>query len=414
MGLNDDVDNEYGNTDETRSVVLDTPRNNEASNNVPDESIFTKGIQVRRLPELDAEFVMQKSKEDRLMELVDKSSEIEKAGGISRTDVLAVESIVEELDPPPAKPEVEHTDEEPVEPRRPLGNPKLYTEERSTTEYQPALKLLSSNFEKAYSDLKVSVIDLGNKLLEKAEEEIQEKRLAYVDINVQFNKTIIKFLDNHESNDLVDVKCSFTKHLKWADLLSIPLHYLRPVVSGYNETMNEVESLLSKFNGTKTGEFLEDLIKVMSSDTVYKTMFNFANNELNTVEAITNKYIIDPETGEITLAPSIANEVMSSFNSLNNIGAILGFIGTDRLKKVIQIRLKGYDYCVSNISKALARSKELDEVADNNLRTRLDALLEISGEINECKMLMAALLAQIGAVFAVYSVINKYMQNMSE
>ena len=101
-------------------------------------------------------------------------------------------------------------------------------------------------------------------------------------------------------------------------------------------------------------------------------------------------------------------------NGINNVGALFGFIGTDRLKNAIQVRLKGYDYCVASITKALARSKELDEVADNNLRTRLDALLEISGEINECKMLMAALLAQIGAVFAVYSVINKYMQNMSE
>ena len=299
MGLNDDVDNEYGNTDETRSVVLDTPRNNEASNNVPDESIFTKGIQVRRLPELDAEFVMQKSKEDRLMELVDKSSEIEKAGGISRTDVLAVESIVEELDPPPAKPEVEHTDEEPVEPRRPLGNPKLYTEERSTTEYQPALKLLSSNFEKAYSDLKVSVIDLGNKLLEKAEEEIQEKRLAYVDINIQFNKSVIKFLDNYDANDLVDVKCSFTKYLKWNDLLAIPLEYLRGPLMLYEEEKVKSEVMLNKFKGTKTGDFLENIAKVLSSETVYKTVTDFTSNYINRIVASTIDYVIDNDTGEI-------------------------------------------------------------------------------------------------------------------
>ena len=63
MGLNDEVDNEFGNPDGEKSVVLDTPpRGREASNEVPDETIFTKGIKARRLPELDAEFVIQKTR----------------------------------------------------------------------------------------------------------------------------------------------------------------------------------------------------------------------------------------------------------------------------------------------------------------------------------------------------------------
>ena len=98
MGLNDEVDNEFGNP-EGRTAVLDTPAHGrEASNDVPDETIFTKGIQARRLPELDAEFVIQKSREDRLVELADKSAEIEESGGVSREDVVAVESIIEDLE----------------------------------------------------------------------------------------------------------------------------------------------------------------------------------------------------------------------------------------------------------------------------------------------------------------------------
>ena len=98
MGLNEEVDNEFG-VPEGRTALLDTPTlGRTASNDVPDESIFTKGIQLQRLPELDAEFVMQKSKEDRLVELADKSAEIEDSGGISRADVIAIESIIEDLE----------------------------------------------------------------------------------------------------------------------------------------------------------------------------------------------------------------------------------------------------------------------------------------------------------------------------
>ena len=426
MGLNDEVDNEFGNP-EGRTAVLDTPAHGrEASNDVPDETIFTKGIQARRLPELDAEFVIQKSREDRLVELADKSAEIEESGGISRADVIAVESIIEDLEgndteaPPEQQKPPEQSDEEEPPPvrKQPMGNPNLYTEEKSKTEYMPALSLMRSNYEKAYTDLKATVIDLGKKLLDVSEQELQEKRLAYTDISVQFNKNIIRFLNEYESDDLETVKCSFSKHLKWADLMGVGLYLLRPHLIDYEEGRRRAEVMRTDFEGTKTGEFIENLSKVFRSDSVNGTIQTVVFGDFYKVTNGPKTYIIDPVTGEYKPwkydnSACIGSE--SSFSNSCTIGGIFGFIGTGKLSTVIQSRIAAYDYCRQVIRDTLEKTSELETQKDNStLKDSLDALLEYSGKINEAKFLMSALLADIGAIFAVYEVINNYMLDMCE
>lgn len=426
MGLNDEVDNEFGNP-EGRTAVLDTPtRGREASNDVPDETIFTKGIQARRLPELDAEFVIQKSREDRLVELADKSAEIEESGGISRADVIAVESIIEDLEgndteaPPGQQEPPEQSDEEETPPvrKQPMGNPSLYTEEKSKTEYMPALSLMRSNYEKAYTDLKATVIDLGKKLLDVSEQELQEKRLAYTDISVQFNKNIIRFLDEYESDDLETVKCSFSKHLKWADLMGVGLYLLRPHLIDYEEGRRRAEVMRTDFEGTKTGKFIENLSKVFRSGSVSSTIETVVFGDFYRVTNGPKTYAIDPATGEYKPwkhdnSDCIVSE--PSYSNSSTIGGIFGFIGTGKLSTVIQSRVAAYDYCRQVIRDTLEKTSELETQKDNStLKDSLDALLEYSGKINEAKFLMSALLADIGAIFAVYEVINNYMLDMCE
>ena len=426
MGLNDEVDNEFGNP-EGRTAVLDTPaRGREASNDVSDETIFTKGIQARRLPELDAEFVIQKSREDRLVELADKSAEIEESGGISRADVIAVESIIEDLEgndteaPPEQQKSPEQSEEEETPPvrKQPMGNPNLYTEVKSKTEYKPALSLMRSNYEKAYTDLKATVIDLGKKLLDVSEQELQEKRLAYTDISVQFNKNIIRFLNEYESDDLETVKCSFSKHLKWADLMGVGLYLLRPHLIDYEEGRRRAEVMRTDFEGTKTGEFIENLSKVFRSDSVNSTIQTVVFGDFYRVTNGPKTYVIDPATGEYKPwkydnSACIGEE--TSYSNSSTIGGIFGFIGTGKLSTVIQSRVAAYDYCRQVIRDTLEKTSELETQKDNStLKDSLDALLEYSGKINEAKFLMSALLADIGAIFAVYEVINNYMLDMCE
>ena len=427
MGLNDEVDNEFGNPDGEKSVVLDTPpRGREASNEVPDETIFTKGIKARRLPELDAEFVIQKSREDRLVELADKSAEIEESGGISRADVIAVESIIEDLEgndteaPPEQQKPPEQSDEEETPPvrKQPMGNPNLYTEEKSKTEYKPALSLMRSNYEKAYTDLKATVIDLGKKLLDVSEQELQEKRLAYTDISVQFNKNIIRFLNEYESDDLETVKCSFSKHLKWADLMGVELYLLRPHLIDYEEGRKAAEFLRANFEGTKTGEFIENLTKVFISSSVSRSVHAMVYGDFYNVGNGPKTYLINPDTGECKPRPRDTGDTVSldgNYTNSYSIGGIFGFIGTGKLSTVIQSRILAYDYCRQVIQDTLDKTGELESQQDNaTLKDKLDTLLEYSGKINEAKFLMSALLADIGAIFAVYEVINNYMLDMCE
>ena len=83
MGLNDEVDEEFGRPSDEPVTIAQPENGAESDNDVRDEDIFTKGIKPRRIPQLEAEFVIQKSREDRLVQLGEKTHEISTAGGIS-------------------------------------------------------------------------------------------------------------------------------------------------------------------------------------------------------------------------------------------------------------------------------------------------------------------------------------------
>ena len=423
MGLNDDVDEEFGSLEnKDRAVVLESPRKSAENNDVSDESVFTKGITPRKLPELDAEFVLQKSKEDRLSELTERSAEIEQAGGISRDDVIAVESIIEDLEgrdgaapveaPPAAK---DDEDEDPPEPaKQTLGNPKLFTEERSKTEYEPAMGLLKSKYEQAYGELKCSTIDLGKKLLEKADEEISEKRLAYVEINTQLNKNIIKFLDNYGSSDLEDVKCNITRFLKWSDLMAVPFQLLQPHLITYDDYEKRAAQLAQDYQDTKTGEFIGNLQKLFRSDFVYRTLVNFSGNNLLNFNSNGKVYTIDPATG-VYKPLSVGNELTSyvASESTYSIGSLFAFMGTNRLMQIIDSRVKAYDYSKQCVRDAIEACNGLDNNAENNTKEKLDLLVGYSSKINESRIVMVSMLSEIGAVFAAYEIVNQFMLDMS-
>ena len=172
------------------------------------------------------------------------------------------------------------------------------------------------------------------------------------------------------------------------------------------------------FEGTKTGEFIENLSKVFRSDSVNSTIQTVVFGDFYRVTNGPKTYAIDPATGEYKPwkydnSDCIVSE--PSYSNSSTIGGIFGFIGTGKLSTVIQSRVAAYDYCRQVIRDTLEKTSELETQKDNStLKDSLDALLEYSGKINEAKFLMSALLADIGAIFAVYEVINNYMLDMCE
>lgn len=418
MGLNDEVDEEFGRPSDEPVTIAQPENGAESDNNVKDEDIFTKGIKPRRIPQLEAEFVIQKSREDRLVQLGEKTHEISTAGGISRNDIIAIESIVEEPRPdteqesqPEQVTEEEVSEDKPDEPESPLGvNRKLYTEERSKTEYEPTVTLLKSKYEKACSDLKVSTLELADKLISFAKDEIQEKKISYSEISAKFNKSIVGFLTDFESTDLEDVKCSFTRSIKWSDLMTIDLYYLsRAALLSSDEPLKDI--FKEELRDTKCAEFIESLESLFRSRTIYKKIYNHLRENSNVVFEDGALYTIDNQTYEMIPTKRDPDSAVSS--ETLTVGSIFKFIGSNKLNDIIKIRLLAYNYCIQDITRVKEEIIKFEtNNTDENNKEKLDTLLELSGSINENKNRMCILLNDIGAIFELYRVIDVYLNKM--
>lgn len=422
MGLNDEVDEEFGRPSDEPVTIAQPENGAESDNDVRDEDIFTKGIKPRRIPQLEAEFVIQKSREDRLVQLGEKTHEISTAGGISRNDIIAIESIVEEprleseQESQPEQTTEEDTEEEvsedkPVEAESPLGvNKRLYTEERSKTEYGPTVTLLKSKYEKACSDLKVSTLELADKLISFAKDEIQEKKISYSEISAKFNKSIVGFLTDFESTDLEDVKCSFTRSIKWSDLMTLDLHYLsQTALIGSDQLLKD--KFKEELRDTKCAEFIESLESLFRSRTIFKKICNHLTENSNVVFEDGVRYNIDNHTYEMI---PVKRDEESIFIETPTIGSIFKFIGTNKSNDIIKSRLLAYDYCVQDTRRVKEEIINFEtNNSDENNKEKLDTLLELSGSINENKNRMCILLNDIGAIFEVYRVIDVYLNKMT-
>lgn len=416
MGLNDEVDEEFGRPNDEPVTIAQPENGAESDNNVKDEDIFTKGIKPRRIPQLEAEFVIQKSREDRLVQLGEKTHEISTAGGISRNDIIAIESIVEEPRPdteqdtqPEQTTEEEVSEDKPVEAESPLGvNRKLYTEERSKTEYEPTVTLLKSKYEKACSDLKVSTLELADKLISFAKDEIQEKKISYSEISAKFNKSIVGFLTDFESTDLEDVKCSFTRSIKWSDLMTIDLYYLSRAPLTADEPLKDI--FREELKDTKCAEFIESLESLFRSRTIYKKIYKHITENSNIVVEDGVRYTIDDQTHE--MIPT-KRDPDSTIEETLTVGSIFKFIGSNKLNDIIKIRLLAYNYCVQDIVRVKEEIINFEtNNTDENNKEKLDTLLELSGSINENKNRLCILLNDIGAIFELYRVIDVYLNKM--
>lgn len=415
MGLNDEVDQEFGTTEEKKEPINLYTTDKVATNEVDENILFNNGSQPRRLPELNATFVIQKSKEDRLVEFVDKAIEIESSGGISRNDVMAIESIYEDLtgdepeylqedrskkyqeenNKPLVEDQVSTEDTNTLPKREPiLGNPKLYTEDKSKTEYKQAIQTLHTTYEKQYNDVKTSSLKLIDLLVVKGKEELQEQQKEYIDkVNI-INKKIIEFLENFESNDLEKVRCTFKNNVRWSDLLDVNVN------DQFDEFSNERvrdNKILDMFHDTKAETFITEIRKFFNNRN-NKNIFEFINR-------ITNPDLLYDELYKRILNKD--NDI-ARYKCDFNILDIFRFIGSSGLNTFINESLKLYQEYIFSLKEIKENINKI-EPNNNNHKENLDNLLIHTGKIHDTKNNMMQIMLDISTIFILYEIVIKFL-----
>lgn len=234
------------------------------------EAIFGKDALVGKIPELTQSFILQKSKEDKLMELGQVAQEVFETKKISRSQVIAFESMARDLIPATEE-EIASGDRKVVVSDHQVN---MYTEEASTTEAATTIVNVQANIDRIVSDLRNSAIELGKQLVITAKADTVERDERVLKGVSLFNKSITAFLVETESKTLDGADIRFRRDLSWGNLMSIN------VCSSSNGEDENFEQRIQSFDGTSAETFVKSLFDLISYGPIsFPVINNFVNGE---------------------------------------------------------------------------------------------------------------------------------------
>lgn len=237
--------------DAPRIENLKAPQNeideSKATDVVLPEQIFDKTVLAGNVPTLNSAFIMEKSRQDSLVELGQIAQEVYVTKKVSRGQVISMESIARNLIPA--------TESEASSGERKVivsdHEVNMFTEEPSRVEVGPTIVNCQANIDRITGDLRHSASDLGRQLVATAnadKEERNEKLMASV---VQFNEAIKSFLKETQSKSLESSDIKFKRDVTWGSLMAVPLSCLL-----YLDT---VDTKIKPFAGTSAEVLLKEL-----------------------------------------------------------------------------------------------------------------------------------------------------------
>ncbi len=238
------------------------------------EAIFGKDALVGKIPELTQSFILQKSKQDKLMELGQVAQEVFESKKISRSQVIAFESMARDLIPA--------TEEEIASGERKVvvsdHQVNMYTEEASTTEAATTIVNVQANVDRIVSDLRNSAIALGKQLVETAKTDTVERDERVLKSVSLFNKSITAFLIETQSATLDNADIRFKRDLSWGNLMGIQ------VGRSHNSEDASLEKRIKSFDGTSAETFVKNIFDLVGYGPMsFPVINNFVNGEFRVI-----------------------------------------------------------------------------------------------------------------------------------
>lgn len=380
--INQDFRNELENTNNQVETLKPPIKHNEeknAYNDISTQALFSHSMIEGKTPELTQDFVLLKSKQDKLVEMGQIAQEVFQTKLVCRRQIIAIESIGRELTS-----EIENEERKVIVSDHEVN---MFTEEPSQVEVDTVIDNSQTSIDRISGDLRTSAIALAEKLISTVEKDREErKEKLYKSISV-FNQASIKFLEETNNSGFEEVDLKFKRNLRWGDLMSIPLRR----VSYTGEEAEQYEKMISSFDGTSAETFIKDLgTFFQTSHSSFDVIRNFI---LGTATVITNTSEADNAIAEVQ------EKQVSCYTSLT--------IGT-MFKSFGDYRFAGFYNRLENIIEeqltAIRNTKELF-----NGKTDITQLLELTAQLHNQQKTILDCTANMAVLNHVQYLIIKFL-----
>lgn len=380
--INQDFRNELENTNNQVETLKPPIKHNEeknAYNDISTQALFSHSMIEGKTPELTQDFVLLKSKQDKLVEMGQIAQEVFQTKLVCRRQIIAIESIGRELTS-----EIENEERKVIVSDHEVN---MFTEEPSQVEVDTVIDNSQTSIDRISGDLRTSAIALAEKLISTVEKDREErKEKLYKSISV-FNQASIKFLEETNNSGFEEVDLKFKRNLRWGDLMSIPLRR----VSYTGEEAEQYEKMISSFDGTSAETFIKDLgTFFQTSHSSFDIIRNFI---LGTATVITNTSEADNVIAEVQEKQVGCNTSLTIGSMFKSFGdyRFAGFY--NRLENIIEEQLT-----------AIRNTKELF-----NGKTDITQLLELTAQLHNQQKTILDCTANMAVLNHVQYLIIKFL-----
>ena len=380
--INQDFRNELENTNNQVETLKPPIKHNEeknAYNDISTQALFSHSMIEGKTPELTQDFVLLKSKQDKLVEMGQIAQEVFQTKLVCRRQIIAIESIGRELTS-----EIENEERKVIVSDHEVN---MFTEEPSQVEVDTVIDNSQTSIDRISGDLRTSAIALAEKLISTVEKDREErKEKLYKSISV-FNQASIKFLEETNNSGFEEVDLKFKRNLRWGDLMSIPLRR----VSYTGEEAEQYEKMISSFDGTSAETFIKDLgTFFQTSHSSFDVIRNFI---LGAATVITNTSEADNVIAEVQEKQVGCNTSLTIGTMFKSFGdyRFAGFY--NRLENIIEEQLT-----------AIRNTKELF-----NGKTDIAQLLELTAQLHNQQKTILDCTANMAVLNHVQYLIIKFL-----
>ena len=380
--INQDFRNELENTNNQVETLKPPIKHNEeknAYNDISTQALFSHSMIEGKTPELTQDFVLLKSKQDKLVEMGQIAQEVFQTKLVCRRQIIAIESIGRELTS-----EIENEERKVIVSDHEVN---MFTEEPSQVEVDTVIDNSQTSIDRISGDLRTSAIALAEKLISTVEKDREErKEKLYKSISV-FNQASIKFLEETNNSGFEEVDLKFKRNLRWGDLMSIPLRR----VSYTGEEAEQYEKMISSFDGTSAETFIKDLGTFFQ--TSYSSFDVIRNFILGAATVITNTSEADNVIAEVQEKQVGCNTSLTIGTMFKSFGdyRFAGFY--NRLENIIEEQLT-----------AIRNTKELF-----NGKTDIAQLIELTAQLHNQQKTILDCTANMAVLNHVQYLIIKFL-----
>lgn len=266
--------------------VLKAPANDierdQAQVVVDDKDIFPEETMTGEVPELKNDFIILKSKEDRIIEAGQIAQEMYSTRLVSRSKIIAFESIAREV--------LVKKDSE--------GNPvdseeadvvvsdhevNMFTEDPSAVELDTAITGSQAAIDRMVGDARNSALEVGKRLLEVIQSDRNARNECLTKGIAVFNRAVAKFLITMNSDNLESVNMKIKRSLNWGNLMAINLSTAK-YGSDANLEQSYLEKMVKPFDGTAAETFVKEVGVFLDENVLASSvLYNFVHGEMKLV-----------------------------------------------------------------------------------------------------------------------------------